>query len=449
MPTTLHYYLDLRIDYKNEKLFGRCQLTISNNTDSPVEKIPLLLYRQLSVKSAGDENGAALHFIQDIANIAGWERLQVNFVEITLEKELLPGGHRTISIDYEGFLSGYSADGWRYVKDHIGRDFTMIRTDGFGYPVVGYPSEAEMMAITRERYDYTLDVTVQEDLTVVNGGELINITQANGETTYSFQSKKPSWRLDIAIADYLTIEKNKNRIFCFKADTVRAKSLLNVLESTVETYTEWFGEIKAYKGYTIIEVPEGYGSQADVTSFCLTADNFKNQMENTGIYHELSHLWDVKPLEKEPCRFESEGRAQFLQFLMSQRSDSKSDATSNAISRYMDVTKKDFRENPGFQSIPVKNYGIADMTQYSYTLGMIIFAMFYELAGEENFNNSIRLYLSTYSEKGATLDDFIMCCKKYAPFDAEKFFNDWVYSTNAVKLIVEGTSYDDLKALYR
>jgi aminopeptidase N len=245
------------------------------------------------------------------------------------------------------------------------------------------------------------------------------------------------------------IEKNRNKVFCFSADSARAETMLEVLVKTTETYSDWFGDMKDYKGYTIIEVPEGYGSQADVTSFCLTADYFKNPKENTGIYHELSHIWDVKPLEAEPCRFESEGRAQFLQFLLSQRFDDKSDAISNAVQRYLDNIRKDFTENEGYQSIAVKDYGIADITEYSYTLGMVIFAMFYDLAGEENFNKAIRSYFSAFYQKGATLEDFLNCCKKYAPFNAEKFFNDWIYSTNAVKLIVEGTSYEDLKSLYR
>lgn len=448
-PSTLKYKLDLRIDHKNEKLTGSCELTISNKTDSTMEKIPLLLYRQLSVKSAVNEEGGPLRFTQDIICIKGWEKIQVNFIEIFLEEKLLPGAQRTISINYDGFLSGYSADGWRYVKDHIARDFTMIRTDGFGYPVVGYPSDPEMMAITRERYEYAIDVTVQKDLRVVSGGELIQVKETDEETTYSFRSKKPSWRLDIAIADYLAIERNRNKVFCFRTDTAAAKAMLDALEKTVETYSEWFGDIKDYKGYTIVEVPEGYGSQADVSSFCLTADNFKNPKDNSGLYHELSHLWDIIPFENEPCRLESEGRAQFLQFLLSEKFDNKGDAISNAIQRYLNDIQKNFRKNAGYQAIPVRDYGISNMTEYSYTLGMIFFAMFYDLAGKENFNKAIRSYVSGDYKNGASLDDFVGCCKKYAFFNAEKFFNDWIYSVNAIKLIVDGASYEELKALYR
>ena len=223
---------------------------------------------------------------------------------------------------------------------------------------------------------------------------------------------------------------------------------MNALEKSMEKYSDWFGNIKDYKGYTIIEVPEGYSSQADVASFCITADNFKNPSDNSAIYHEISHLWNVKPLEAQPCRLESEGLAQFLQFLISEQIENKCDVVSGMAQNYLNNIRKNFIERPEFQKIPVKDYGTSDMTQYSYTLGMVVFAMFYELAGQENFNSAIKDFYSSYSEKGATLEDFIACCKKYSLFKSDRFFNDWVYTANGIKCIIEGISYNELRSAY-
>lgn len=44
LPKTIHYELDLRIDYDTEKIFCDCEITISNHTDQPIEQIPILLY---------------------------------------------------------------------------------------------------------------------------------------------------------------------------------------------------------------------------------------------------------------------------------------------------------------------------------------------------------------------------------------------------------------------
>lgn len=447
LPSTIRYSLDLKLDFVNEKIMGTCELTILNDSDHPMNQIPVLLYRLLTVRSVKGANGIPLTFNQDIVSITGWEKLQVNFIRIS--DILAPGEKRILTIVYDGFMSGYSNDGWRYVKDHIARDFTLIRPDGFGYPIVGLPDEVNMMAIVKERYDYNLRITVPENLVVVSGGELKNVENSVGEKTWSYVSKKPSWRIDVAIADYTRIDKDRNKIFCFGNDTAAAGKMMNSLEKSLEKYSDWFGNIMDYKGYTIIEVPDGYSSQADVASFCITADNFKNPSDNSAIYHEISHLWNVKPLEEQPCRLESEGLAQFLQFHISEQIENKCDVVSGMAQKYISNIRKNFIERPEFQKIPIKDYGTSDMTQYSYTLGMVVFAMFYELAGQENFNSAIKDFYSSYSEKGGTLDDFIACCKKYSRFDADRFFNDWVNTANGVKRIIEGTSYNELRSPYQ
>jgi Peptidase family M1 domain len=449
LPNTLRYKLDLRIDYNSEKMFGLCEITISNGTDNPVINVPVLLYRLLTVTAVRRGDGTPLKYNQKVISITGWEKLQVNFIEISLEHNLLPGEQSIITIAYEGYLLGYANEGWRYVRDHISKDFTIIRTDGFDYPVIGYPDEQNMMAVIKERYDYLINITLPEGVTPVSGAELVNKVSEGEETTYTFRSKKPSWRLDVAIDDYQVYDKNGNKIYYFKEDSVAASIMLHSMERTVDLLTDWFGSVRDFKGYSIIEVPEGYSSQQDVTSFNITADNFNNPEGMLTIYHEISHLWNVKPLEPQPCRFESEGLAQFMEFLISEKLDKKEHAVYEAAQKYLDNVRKDFNEKPEYQDVSIDDYGIRNMTSYSYTLGMVIFSLFYDLTGQERFNQIIRSFYSSFGDTGATLDDFINNCKRSVPFNAERFFNDWIYSTNAIKLIIEEKSYDELKDYYK
>ncbi len=449
LPNTLRYKLDLRIDYNSEKMFGLCEITISNCTDKPVINVPVLLYRLLTVTSVSGGDGRPLNYNQKVISITGWEKLQVNFIEISLEHSLLPGEESIITIAYEGYLLGYANEGWRYVRDHISKDFTIIRTDGFDYPVIGYPDEQNMMAVIKERYDYLINITLPEGVTPVSGAELVNKVRAGEETTYTFRSKKPSWRLDVAIDDYQVYDKNGNKIYYFKEDSVSASTMLHSMERTVNLLTDWFGPVKDFRGYSIIEIPEGYSSQQDVTSFNITADNFKNPEGMLSIYHEISHLWNVKPLETQPCRFESEGLAQFMEFLISEKLDKKEHAVYDAAQKYLDNVRKDFKEKPEYQDVSIKDYGIRNMTSYSYTLGMVVFSLFYDLMGQERFNQVIRSFYSSFGDKGATLDDFINNCGRSGPFNTERFFNDWIYSTNAIKLIIAGKSYNELKDYYK
>ena len=40
----------------------------------------------------------------------------------------------------------------------------------------------------------------------------------------------------------------------------------NKLHECRDFYTRWFGPLHDYLGYAVIEIPDGWGSQADVTS---------------------------------------------------------------------------------------------------------------------------------------------------------------------------------------
>ncbi|MBN2030052.1 hypothetical protein JW824_07370 [bacterium] len=449
LPKTRNYKLDLKIDYNTQRLYGTCEITILNDTDQPIVTVPVLLYRLMTVSSVHNDDHIGLPFTQNVVSISGWEQIQVNFIEISLNKTLAPGEQTKIEIEYEGYLFGYSAEGWRYVKDHIDRNFTLIRTDGFGYPIMGYPDERDMMMIAQEQYDYLINITVPSDMFVVTGGKCIGVTKTDNEATFVFRSKKPSWRLDIAIADYQIFKKGENEVYYFPSDSIGAQRVMTALDASYELYTGWFGPLDDYQGFSIIEVPEGYSSQKDITAIILSAENFSESNEMLTIYHEIAHSWNVTNLDAQPCRFESEGFAQFLQYLLSEKLDKKQNVVSEAAQRFLDRVRNTFNEKKELQTIPIKDYGVYDMVDYSYTLGMVVFAIFYDLVGEDYFNKIIGSFYSAYNDRGATLNEFINHCKKLTPIDLEGFFNDWIYTTKGIQLVVEGKSFDELKQYYK
>jgi hypothetical protein len=448
LPTATQYRLDLQIDYSTSKLYGTSEITFSNGSDRPIEHVPILLYRLLSVSAAADENHMALPYAQKIVSIAGWEQIQVNFIQIALGETLLPGEQTKIELEYEGYLFGYSADGWRYVKDHIDRDFTMIRMDGFGYPVIGYPNDRDMMS-AQTRHDYSIQVIVPEGLTVVTGGKLMSKSTSGDVTTFVFRSKKPSWRMDIAIADYRFFKDDENAVYYFASDSLGARKVMHALQASYDLYTSWFGPLDNYLGYAVIEVPAGYSSQFDVAAITLSAQNFDASRDMNTIYHEMAHSWNVKSLDPQPCRFESEGYARFLEFLLLEKIDGKENAVAEEAQTYLDRIRSAFSDHEEYQHIPMQDYGVKDMTNYSYSLGMIVFAIFYDLVGADQFNQIIGSFYAKYHESGATLDEFIRHSVEIAGPDLEGFFQDWVYTTAGIHLVMEGKSLPELMQFYR
>ena len=448
LPAAIEYRLDLKIDYSTRKLYGTCAITFSNGTGGSIEHVPVLLYRLLSVRSAVDGNNMALPYTQEVVSISGWEQIQVNHVDIALGKVLLPGEQGTIKLEYEGYMFGYSADGWRYVKDNIDRNFTMIRTDGYGYPVIAYPNEKDMMP-AQVRHDYTIRVTVPEGMNVVTGGKLTERSGSGEWTTFTFQNKKPSWRMDIAISDYSFFEEGENRVYYFAEDSLGARRVMQAMQASFDLYTGWFGPLDDYLGYSVIEVPEGYSSQFDVCATTLSAGNFDESGDMNTIYHEIAHAWNVKNLDPQPCRFESEGYARFLEFLLLEKIDKKENVVSEVAERYLNRIRSAFNDHQEYQQIPIKDYGAEGMTNYSYSLGMVVFAIFYDLVGTDQFNRIIGSFYAEYHERGATLDEFIDHCQETAGPGLEKFFKDWIYTTEGIKLVMEGKTLPELIQFYK
>lgn len=116
---TVDYRLDLNIDYEKEKIFANCQLTVLNPSEKSIRHIPLILYRLVKVKSVKNKKGEDLSFTQQVIAFEDWEKLQVNYIEVSLINPIQQGEKKTIKVQYEGYLLGYSEVGMKYVKDNV------------------------------------------------------------------------------------------------------------------------------------------------------------------------------------------------------------------------------------------------------------------------------------------------------------------------------------------
>ncbi len=436
---TIRYELAVRVDYENQKISGNCLLTVHNPADQAISNVPLILYRLLRVTAITNENGRSVPYEQKVLSFEDWGQLQVNYVEIRLAQPIGPGESKTLGIDYEGYILGYAEAGWLYVKDHVERDFTIMRMDGFGYPIVGYPSQIVNRRAGLQSFDYTISVTVPEDLVVANGGKLVGKAVQNGQVTYTYTNIKPAWRIDMPIAAYGLAEdkENKLKIFHFPEDRENAGMVVDAMQSTLKLFSQWFGPADDFQGFTIIEVPEGYGSQADVTSILQTADAFKDRSNLTALYHEISHIWNVRSLDPLPPRFESEGLAMFLQYLVQERLDNKEDAVASGFRRLSQRFIQQCERNPHCKDVPIIDYGKEDLTDLSYTKGMLFFTILYRLMGEKDFLETMGSFYHKYIKTGATAEEFLNHVKQYSKIDLDRFYEEWIFGSESTQMIFD------------
>jgi hypothetical protein len=450
LPDTLSYALKIEVDYDQEKIFSECALTIQNPEEQPVDTVPLILYRLMDVTSVKDADGKDLAFSQDIVKFSDWEQLQVNYIRVNLSPPLAQGEKKILVIRYAGHLLGYS-EVMRYVKDRIDREYTVLREDCLTYPEIGIPSWKSNRGKVLQRFDFTALITVPASLMVANGGELTAKTESDGTATYTYRSLEPSWRMDFAVADYeiLKDEPEKIRIFTFPKHKEGAQKLLESLLKAKELYTGWFGPLKVFSGLTVIEVPKGYGSQMDVTTILQEEPAFETTESHYGFYHELSHLWSVKSRDKLPPRFESEGLAMFLQHLVQEKLEGKSNAAEKAVNAMRDRLRKNFAQHPEWTDVAMIDYGKENITDLSYRKGQIFFYVLYELMGEKPFLEAMGSFYQKYYETGATAQEFVDFVKNLSSINLDKLFEEWVFGAESSKLIVSRMSIIDIIERYK
>lgn len=442
-----NYLLDLRVDYEKKKLFGKCTLTFTNNSDKLINNVPLLLYRLLKASSLKDMNGNKLNYTQRIVPMEDWEEYHVNFIEVKLPEPLQPNSLFTLNIDYEGFLFGYTETSNGYVHDKIDPEFTIIRPDCRAYPELGFPCEM----VNRKSgfvpsFNYEISIEVPESLIVVNGGELKELQKNNGYSKYTYLNTQLAWRIDIAIGKYKVIETDHLRLFYLERDSIGAKTVHKFALRTFELYTKWWGDLKEQKKLSVIEVPSGYGSQADVTAILQTADAFNDSTQMRQLYHEISHLWNTSSKDQHYSRW-NEGLATFIEYLTIEKLEHRL-YLDYATEWYLKYLQKELKENKKLRETALINFGKEEITDHSYSVGMIMFCVLYKVMGEDNFNKLIGSYYNKYFKEGGTTDEFAELANQISQKNISVFFNEWIYSTKYNEYIINGLTIEEISALY-
>jgi len=443
---TTRYDLDIEVDYNDEQLHGSCTITAMNVTGEPQSVIPLLLYRLMEVESITLGDGSPLEFEQRVETYEDYGRLQVNFIEARLPRLVKPGGRIAITVEYGGYLCGRS-EAYGYVHDSIDPEFTIIRYDSDAYPSIGYPARAAISGNIYWRYDYDARITVPDSLVVANGGELVDKMAKDGLATYRYRSRKPSWRMDFAIAKYHYAERSGNAVFALQEDAHRAGVVLEALEMTLDLYTQWFGPLKDYDGLTVIEIPDGWGSQTDVATIIQAAAAFKEDKNLCQLYHELSHKWNVEVNDSRKPRIE-EGLAMFLQYVTVEELEGR-EAVKPSMERFAKYLHGVYKRNPEYASVPVIDFGKHDMEGLSYTVGALFYYILHELVGPQEFNGMIESFYREYAKRGATTEEMLTHYQSRTNVDLSRLFDDWIRGTAYASYIIEGRTPGEMVGMYR
>lgn len=451
----VRYDMDLAVDYREETLSGDARLTIRNDGAAPADEVPLLLYRMMTVSSATDAAGRDLPFVQDLVPFEDYPILQVNAVTVRLREPLAPGAETTLRLAWSGYLRGY-AEAMGYVRDRIDSAFTILRTDTYAYPEIGVPSVAALRSRPLGAFGYRVRVTVPDSLerdgrayvpVVANGGRLVSRTESDGRIVYAYENVRPAWRMDFAIGDYAVLGDDRGRVFHFPEDSAGAARALAAMRSARALYARWFGPLADDPGYAVIEIPDGMGSQADVSSVIQTAAAFRDPTRLRELYHEISHLWNAPAADLPSPRW-NEGLATYLEYLAADSLDGAGSLRPR-LAEVLAGLRERIGKDPDLAAVPMVDYGRRRMTDASYRVGMVFFALLRDAMGPAAFRRMVGEDYRRYRESGGTTRDLADVAEAAGGPGVERIFEEWMFTPAWAGLVRDGAGYDDLLARYR
>ena len=441
-----HAALAITLDYPAHSLAGSMTLDLENWTKSPASRVSLLLNRLMEVSGVSDGVGKPLRFSQDVVRFRDDPMRQVTQVIVDLAP-VAPGARASIRVDYAGNLVGYTEIGWLYVKDHIDTAFSIIRADALAFPEVGGVHDAANRRRPGADFTYQASVRAPAGYLVATGGISSRVVNTDGTLTWNYTSQGASPFLNIAIARFDTLSENGVRLFYFPEDSIGARRLMKATQSALTLLGQWFGPLHSRPSLTVTEIPDGWGSQADLVGGIIqTASAFRDAGHLGELYHELSHLWNVPDLDKPSPRW-NEGLAMLVEHLLQESVDhwtKRADVTA----RLLDRAKKFIATDSAARRVPFIEYGSAKMTDWSYSVGELVFATLYDLVGQEEFNRIIGGYYQRFAS-GGTTRGFIEFARRSSTHDLGRFFDDWLLTTGWTALVEIATTPVELANHYR
>jgi len=439
--------LDLSVDYERGSIGGSATLHIRNVSERAALAVPLLLNRLMTVTRVVDATHPGAGFTQDVVIFGDAPALQVNSIIVTPASPVPPGDSLALTVHYGGILTGYTETGSLYIRDHVSRDFTIIREDAYAFPVLGVPSWRANRAAPREPFAFTAKVTVPTGLVVAMGGVGDEIARGDSLATWTFRSSAPVPFLNVAIAPYRTLEGEGSRIHYFAADSAGAVMVERGIAAALERLGGWYGPLGVAPNLVVMEIPEGFGSQASLTAGIIqTADAFRDRAELRQLYHELSHLWNVPDLDRPSPRW-NEGLATFVQWRLAGELDGWNDWEAR-LDRTVQGIRRSCRSLAQCDSVPLVEFGRAGLGDLSYSVGFLAFYALYQAIGPAAFDQAYREFFQQYRVTGARTGDLIDAFRAASP-RSERVTREWVLTTRWYERLASGETIREIVDSYR
>jgi aminopeptidase N len=254
--------------------------------------------------------------------------------------------------------------------------------------------------------------------------------------------------MDFAIAKYAVLPGDTTSVFCFPQDSANAGHVRDAVLRSIRLFSDWFGPTMDPPRFSVIEVPNGWGSQKDVTCILQSAAAFEDRRRLYEVYHEVSHMWGVTSRDSFPARIE-EGLATYLEDAAAERLEQADGRVQRTHAALVPWLRDLLEREPRYRDLPMREFGVRGDTDLSYSVGFLMFEVLHALVGDRAFGDIIGGFHRRYHASGATAAQFLAHAKERSPVDLTRFFEDWYATTAWQRYVREDMPLERIVAAYR
>ncbi len=291
----LNSYVSVRLhldsDPKRGQMVGAAWLRIRNNGETPLSSVPYILNPGLQVTKTLGPNNRPLRDNSSITSVSGYEYLDATVGTINLPTPLQPDSDTEIVIQYRGSLQNMSWSGIDHAKETLSSNFTVLRADSFGYPVIAAPTkDAVAAALSQPPYYQTATIEVADGYKVAGNLHVDETTLKGANKSYGLRYAQPSTPMVLPIANYLELSEGPISVAVFNGYQSAASSLITSLTPHLTRLTNMLGNPTSGK-LNITMVPDGYGTLTTSGLATLEESNFSADQFNAS--EMLLNLWGI------------------------------------------------------------------------------------------------------------------------------------------------------------
>ena len=435
---------------ETRKLSAQMTFTYFNDTDNAHSELRFQLYPNAyregashapvselyrpSAYYAGESYGGIE--ISSVEGAAAWEVCgeDENILSVTLADPVYPDAAVSLSMTFEVTLA--------LVNHRLGVGENAVNLSYF-YPVLcAYSDEGWKECVYAaagdpfacECADYTVELTVPQELTAICGGDAV-LAQESGKKTYTVISENVRDCVFFLGERFSVVKAYAGEVpveyYYFDDDD--PQTALSAAADSLAFFSETFGDY-AYPSYKLVQTDLCYGGM-EYSMIASVSSDLQSDAVVRATVHETAHQWWYAAVGNDQFRhaWMDEGLAEFSCALFfeayPQYGLSRQELVASAekaYRSYFSVVQQLHGEADTSMSRPLTDFsGEYEYWNIAYNKGMILFDRLRSSVGEKKFLAGLRGYYDSFCFRMASPEDMIACFSR-AGTDTEGFFASFV-----------------------